>query len=219
MGYLLTHRQPPSKGVRVLYHICFSPRRNYLGAHSDTLSIIGPDAIVVGLSLGAKRVFMVQKKLPWGSKAAAGSGSEGTKKVIFFALQGSCCCGVCQASPFIASSQLNTVLPYLFRSMLSLMCLSTFIFYRLSIMYARSICRLPSPNSASEVFVLAGAPHACIGRSPQLIECTTNWTLAVCFPSRVCCCGPGGSCWTCLTTPLSLCGRVAKSGTSMRYRT
>lgn len=56
--------------------------RNHLGAHSDTLSRLGPDAIVVGVSLGAKRVFMVQEKLPWGVKTPAGSGSEGTKKVI-----------------------------------------------------------------------------------------------------------------------------------------
>lgn len=60
----------------------FLAYRSHLGAHSDALSRIGPDAIVVGLSLGAKRVFMVQEKLPWGVKPPTGSGSEGTKKVI-----------------------------------------------------------------------------------------------------------------------------------------
>ena len=57
------------------------PSRNHLGSHSDTLSSIGPEAIVVGLSLGATRVFVVQEKLPWGVKAPAGSGLEGKKKV------------------------------------------------------------------------------------------------------------------------------------------
>lgn len=59
----------------------YLPFRNHLGPHSDTLSSIGPEAIVVGVSLGAKRVFVVQEKLPWGVKAPVGSGLEGKKKV------------------------------------------------------------------------------------------------------------------------------------------
>lgn len=75
----------------------FPTLRNHLGLHSDTLSSIGPDAIVTGLSLGAKRVFVVQEKLPWGVKAPAGSGAEGKKKVIFCE-HGAPVCGVCRAS-------------------------------------------------------------------------------------------------------------------------
>eukprot|EP00752_Nemacystus_decipiens_P002264 g2145.t1 len=60
----------------------YDDHRNHLGPHSDTLSSIGPEAIVVGISLGAKRVFMVQEKLPWGVKAPAGSGLEGKKKFL-----------------------------------------------------------------------------------------------------------------------------------------
>eukprot|EP00903_Cladosiphon_okamuranus_P021834 g20077.t1 len=60
----------------------YDDHRNHLGPHSDTLSSIGPEAIVVGISLGAKRVFVVQEKLPWGVKAAAGGDLEGKKKCL-----------------------------------------------------------------------------------------------------------------------------------------
>lgn len=60
----------------------FGGCRSHIGPHSDTLSNIGPQAIVVGVSLGAKRVFVVQKSLPWGvKKPPAGSGFDEGKKV------------------------------------------------------------------------------------------------------------------------------------------
>lgn len=69
--YLLALSSPP-----------ILPPRSHLGAHSDTLSNIGPQAIVTGISLGAKRVFVVQETLPWGTKTAAvGDGSGARKKV------------------------------------------------------------------------------------------------------------------------------------------
>ncbi|CAN0179157.1 unnamed protein product [Ectocarpus sp. 6 AP-2014] len=67
------------------YCIChvYDDHRSHLGAHSDTLSNIGPRAIVVGVSLGAKRVFVVEETLPRGVKPPpAGSGSEGGKKSL-----------------------------------------------------------------------------------------------------------------------------------------
>lgn len=44
------------------------PNRSHIGAHSDSLSSIGPQAIVAAVSLGAKRVFTVQEGVPWGTK-------------------------------------------------------------------------------------------------------------------------------------------------------
>lgn len=55
--------------------------RSHIGAHSDTLSNIGPQAIVAGVSLGAKRVFVVQETLPWGTKPPPAGDGPG-KKVI-----------------------------------------------------------------------------------------------------------------------------------------
>ncbi|CAN0161609.1 unnamed protein product, partial [Pylaiella littoralis] len=56
---------------------------SHIGAHSDTLSEIGPQAIVAAVSLGAKRVFVVQEMLPWGVKAPpAGDGNFGGKKFV-----------------------------------------------------------------------------------------------------------------------------------------
>ncbi|CAN0502400.1 unnamed protein product [Ectocarpus sp. 12 AP-2014] len=67
------------------YCIChvYDDHRSHLGAHSDTLSNIGPRAIVVGVSLGAKRVFVVEETLPRGvNPPPTGSGSEGGKKSL-----------------------------------------------------------------------------------------------------------------------------------------
>ncbi|CAB1115987.1 unnamed protein product [Ectocarpus sp. CCAP 1310/34] len=83
----VVRRLAGSEGLRwnPNYCIChvYDDHRNHLGAHSDTLSNIGPRAIVVGVSLGAKRVFVVEETLPRGVKhSPAGSGSEGGKKVM-----------------------------------------------------------------------------------------------------------------------------------------
>lgn len=61
----------------------YDDHRNYIGAHSDTLSNIGPGAIVTGISLGAKRTFLVEETLPWGTKEVAGGDhSGGGKKLL-----------------------------------------------------------------------------------------------------------------------------------------
>lgn len=54
-----------------------TPVRSHLGPHSDTLGNIGPQAIITGVSLGAKRVFVVHKKPPWGAKVKPPSASGG----------------------------------------------------------------------------------------------------------------------------------------------
>ncbi|CAM9621199.1 unnamed protein product [Scytosiphon promiscuus] len=55
----------------------YDDHRSHLGPHSDTLDNIGPQAIITGVSLGAKRVFVVQKTPPWGAKAKSPSASGG----------------------------------------------------------------------------------------------------------------------------------------------
>lgn len=80
----LQRRKPKAEVLTraTLFPFLFPPNRSHIGPHCDTLSNIGPGAIVTGISLGAKRVFMVQEMFPWGTKApAAGDWSSGGKKV------------------------------------------------------------------------------------------------------------------------------------------